>query len=337
MAARSADRGPHPDRPDRDREPAAHHARRPPGLSARCRRRDAGHRHGRAARLPARPRRGGLHPRARRLARHRQAPRGECRDHRRRDRAGRRTSEGQRDPRRPRGACDPRLWRDGEREGQRASVPPCPCHTVHRCAGLGGDRLARGAGGAGGDPGDHPAHALRRPRHGLHAEPGEPVRADLLDRHPCRRCDRGDREHRPPLGHERRPLAPRRRRRCGWRGRKPDYRGDADRGGRAAADALRLGDDGPLHEPHSRQCLGGDGVLVLRGGRHHALADAEAGPRPCRGRAWRRGRGWRRARSPLSRGGAPDPALQGAVLGLSSGGPGDDVARWPSSPPPPSP
>jgi multidrug efflux pump subunit AcrB len=45
-------------------------------------------------------------------------------------------------------------------------------------------------------------------RDGLHAQPRVAVRADLLDRYPCRRRHRGDREHRPALGHGRRPRAP---------------------------------------------------------------------------------------------------------------------------------
>jgi multidrug efflux pump subunit AcrB len=40
---------------------------------------------------------------------------------------------------------------------------------------------------------------------GLHAQPRVAVRADLLDRHPGRRRHRRDREHRPALGHGRRP------------------------------------------------------------------------------------------------------------------------------------
>ena len=62
--------------------------------------------------------------------------------------------------------------------------------------------------------------------------------------------------------------------RGGRRGRQSDHRRDADRGRGAAADAVRLGPDGPLHEPDPGQRLGGDAVLVLRRRDHHALADA---------------------------------------------------------------
>jgi hypothetical protein len=60
-----------------------------------------------------------------------------------------------------------------------------------------GDRLRH--------PDHDPADALRLEPDGLHDQPRQPVRADLLDRHPGRRRDRGDREHRPPLGDGRWP------------------------------------------------------------------------------------------------------------------------------------
>jgi hypothetical protein len=64
------------------------------------------------------------------------------------------------------------------------------------------------------------------------------------------------------------------------RGRQPDHRRDADRGRRAAADAVRLGPDGPLHGADPGQRLGGHAVLLLRRRGDRALADA-----PLRARA----------------------------------------------------
>ena len=66
-----------------------------------------------------------------------------------------------------------------------------------------------------------------------------------------------------------------RRHRCGGGSRQPDDRRDAHRGGRPAAHALRVGPDGPLHEPHSGQCLGGHDLLLLRRRHGDALADDE--------------------------------------------------------------
>ncbi len=63
--------------------------------------------------------------------------------------------------------------------------------------------------------------------------------------------------------------------RGGRRGRQPDHRGHADSGRRAAADAVRVGHDGPLHEPDPGQRLGGDDLLLLRRRHGDALADAE--------------------------------------------------------------
>ena len=108
-----------------------------------------------------------------------------------------------------RGAADPggcrrdrhaRLWRDRQREGQRAAVPSRPRHRLHRGPDRVRDRLARSRGDARGDPDHDPADAVRRQHHGLHHQPRQPVRADLLDRHSGRRCDRRGGEHRPALG-----------------------------------------------------------------------------------------------------------------------------------------
>jgi hypothetical protein len=60
------------------------------------------------------------------------------------------------------------------------------------------------------------------------------------------------------------------------RSRQPDHRRHADRGCRAAADAVRVRHDGPLHEPDPGQRLGGDDLLLLRRRDRHALADAES-------------------------------------------------------------
>ena len=65
------------------------------------------------------------------------------------------------------------------------------------------------------------------------------------------------------------------------RGRQPDHRRDADRGRGAAADALRLGPDGPLHEPDPGERLRRDAVLLLR--RRDADAVADAALRPAQG------------------------------------------------------
>jgi len=91
------------------------------------------------------------------------------------------------------------------------------------------------------------------------------------------------------LGDERRALTSQRRGRGGRRGRQPDHRRNADRGRRAAADAVRLRPDGPLYGADPGQCLGGHAVLVFRRRDHRALADAAAG-------AARRGRPRRASR-----------------------------------------
>ena len=65
------------------------------------------------------------------------------------------------------------------------------------------------------------------------------------------------------------------RHRGGGRGRQPDHRRHADRGRGPAADAVRLGPDGTLHEPDPGGGQRRDGVFVLRGGHHHALADGQ--------------------------------------------------------------
>ena len=166
------------------------------------------------------------------------------------------------------------------------------------------DRLARGGGHAGRHPDHHPADAVRRQADGLHHQPRQPVRAHLLHRHPGRRRHRGGREHRPALGDEGRPHAPAGRDRGGGRSRQSDHRRHVDRGGGAAADAVRLGPDGPLHGADPGQRVGGDAVLVLRRHGDRALADAApASGRPSgartRGRA-RRGLS-RPSLSPLRR------------------------------------
>ena len=193
------------------------------------------------------------------------------------------------DPRRRRGRRHARLRRDRQREGQRAAVSSRPRDGLDRRADRDRDRLARGAGDAGRHPDHDPADAVRRLADGLHDQPRQPVRADLLDRHPGRRRHRRGREHRPPLGDEGRAAARAGRDRGGGGGRQPDHRRDADRGRRAAADAVRVRADGALHGADPGQCLGGDAVLVLRRGGGGALADAAAGakrrPQPARAHA----------------------------------------------------
>ncbi len=136
------------------------------------------------------------------------------------------------------------------------------------------DRLARGRRRPHHHPDDDPADPLRLVDDGLHDQPRQPVRADLLDRHPRRRRDRGGREYRAPLVHARRARACRDGDRGGGGGRQSDHRRDADDRRRAAADDVRQRADGPLHEPDSRQRLDGDAVLLLRRGHRHALAAA---------------------------------------------------------------
>ena len=110
----------------------------------------------------------------------------------------------------------PRLRRDGQRQGQRAAVPPRPGHGLDRRADRLRHRLARGLRHRRRHPDHHPADPLRLQPDGLHHQPGQPVRPDLLDRHPGRRRHRHDREHRAALGDERRPQPRRRRRSKRW-------------------------------------------------------------------------------------------------------------------------
>ena len=58
------------------------------------------------------------------------------------------------------------------------------------------------------------------------------------------------------------------------RGRQSDHRRDADHRRGAAADDVRLGPDGTLHEPDPGQRLGGDDILLLRRRDDHAVAAA---------------------------------------------------------------
>ncbi len=92
------------------------------------------------------------------------------------------------------------------------------------------------------------------------------------------------------------------------RGRQPDRRRHLDRGGGAAADAVRLRPDGPLHGADPGQCLGRHAVLVLRRHGDRALADAQAAPG---GKAGARARG--RARRGLSRPALPPLRHPGAA------------------------
>jgi hypothetical protein len=178
-----------------------------------------------------------------------------------------------------------RLRRDRQRKGQRAAVPSGAGDHLDRRARRHSHRLARGARRCRRHSDDHSAHPLRlMPVHGLHAQPRQPFRAHLLDRHPCRRRHRRDREHRPPLGDARRTPARGCRDRCRRRGRQSHHRRDADGGGRAPADAVRFGHDGALYEPDPGQCLGRHALFLLRRRHGDAVADAED-QRPACGRA----------------------------------------------------
>ncbi len=116
-------------------------------------------------------------------------------------------ARGPADPGRCRRHHHARLRRDRQREGQRTPVPSRPRHRLHRGPDCARDRLARGRGDARGHSDHDPADAVCGQHHGLHHQPRQPVRADLLDRHSGRRCDRRGGEHRAPLGDAGRPSA----------------------------------------------------------------------------------------------------------------------------------
>ena len=178
-------------------------------------------------------------------------------------------------PERRRRHGHPQLRRDGQREGQRAPLPPRPRHRLHRAAGRRRHRLARGDRRRGGHPHHDPAHPLRRPVMGYTLNrvslfalifsigilvDDAIVVIENIARHWAMNDGRTPRAG----GHRR-----------GRRGRQPDHRRHADRRRGAAADAVRLRHDGPLHEPDPGQRLGGDDLLLLRRGDPDALADAE--------------------------------------------------------------
>ena len=102
------------------------------------------------------------------------------------------------------------------------------------------------------------------------------------------------------------------------RGRQPDHRRNADGRCGASADALRVRNDGALHEPDSGQRLGRDAVLLLRRGHADALADDEVRQGGYR-RARARSRGRRPAWQGLCRGRPPDPAVEEKSLDLPGG------------------
>ena len=159
-----------------------------------------------------------------------------------------------------------RLRRDGGREEQRAAV----AHAARRALGLGADlaraRPARGGGRAHRDSGHARADAVHVLPLRLHAEPHHAVRADLLDRHPRGRRDRGGREHRAP----RADAAARIARRSGpssrfapWtRSATPTILATLDGGRGDPADGVRRRPDGPVHAPDSGRRVGGDGLLA---------------------------------------------------------------------------
>ena len=57
------------------------------------------------------------------------------------------------------------------------------------------------------------------------------------------------------------------------RSRQSDHRRDVDRCRSPSADAVRLGADGAVHEPHSGERFSGNGPVVLRRHDHYTLAD----------------------------------------------------------------
>ena len=174
----------------------------------------------------------------------------------------------------PRNRRHAQLWRNREREGQRASVPSGPRHGVDRDPHHGDDRLARGRGRSDHYSHHHPSDAVCLLDDGLHDQSRQPVRPHLLHRHSRRRRDRRRREHRSALVDARRTRACRHRRRGRRRGRQSDHRRHARDCCGAAADDVRQRPDGPIHEPDSGERLDGDAVLVLRGGDGDALAAA---------------------------------------------------------------
>jgi Cu/Ag efflux pump CusA len=93
---------------------------------------------------------------------------------------------------------DAQLRGDGGREGLEPHQEARLRHGVRRAAGAGG----AGPPGSGhrrrGRRADPCGHALRLARVGLHLEPRVALRADLLDRHPRGRRDRGGGEHPSP-------------------------------------------------------------------------------------------------------------------------------------------
>ena len=304
-----------PSQPRRDRQPPGHQPRRPAGLRPRRGRGRVRHRERRRAGLDRRAVRRRARAGAVGDARHRQARRLE-RGHRRRgDPAPGRGARGEPHSARHLGRGHPRLRRDRQREGERAPLPPRPRHPVDHRSGRLRHRPPRGVRRRDRDPGDDPADALRLLADGLHPQPRLALRADLLDRHPGRRRHRGDREHRPALGHGRRSRPPAGGDRGGGRGRQPHHRRHAHRGRGTAADAVRLRHDGALHEPDPGERLRRDDLLLLRRGDGHPLADAED-RRPRARRGPRRPRPRRRARAGLCRGRPPAAALQGAELAV---------------------
>ena len=144
----------------------------------------------------------------------------------------------------------PPLRRDRRREVQRTAAAHGDRRPRRLAAHPAHARLARVAGGAIAIPATLALTLLVFYLLRLHAEPHHAVRADLLDRHPGRRRDRGGREHRAPL-----PSARERRRarsseiavRSGGRGRQPDHPRDVRGDRRGPADGVRGRADGAVH------------------------------------------------------------------------------------------
>ena len=176
---------------------------------------------------------------------------------------------------RRRGHRHARLRRDGQRQGAEADPEARVRHGFGGAAGVADGRLARGGRGrrrgdrhAGGD-------ALRILGVGLHDQPRIALRAHLRDRHPRGRRDRGGREHPSTHGVRHRGLERNHPARRGRGGRSHDPR-DLHRDRGAAADGVRIGTHGAVHEPDPDQ-------------RQHGHADLARASRWCSRRGCRSG------------------------------------------------
>ena len=234
---------------------------------------------------------------------------------------------------------DAQLWRDGQREGQRAAVPPRPRDDLDRGAG----RLSPSAGAKA------IVVAIVIPvtilltlfaswLMGYTHQPRQPVRADLLHRHPRRRRHRRHREHRAALGHARRP---------------PPLQAAIDAvaevGNPTIVATLTVvaallpmlfvsGLMGPYMSPIPANASAAMMLVVLRRRDRHALADGTLrrqahGAQPTTGMAAHEAAGSARSivrvARPLLRRARPRPGCSCIVVGVATS------ARWRCSPPRP--